>query len=233
MARLDQFRPGNGVADGSFSHGRSIRRSARIQDHPRSLIDRRHGGGRTGTISGMTALEVQLIRLERVAFQLNDILATKTIKLPPAAIEDLRVALREVLNRLTGQVDKFLAGEFDRDVAQMTSYANEASNVSTYEQFAALRVIVNFLFRIIGKQKYSADRRRTNDLLYTLRDINRELEGYFEQLRERRLYQDYLWLAENAVAPYSVRGLIPLKEPGFLVLADSPGLSFETAAPHR
>ena len=40
------------------------------------------------------------------------------------------------------------------------------------------------------------------------------------------------WLAENAVAPYSVRGLIPLKESGFLVLADSPGLSFETAAPH-
>lgn len=181
----------------------------------------------------MKALEVELSRLERVAFQLNDILATKTTKLPPAAIEDLRVALREVLNRLTGQVDKFLAGEFDRDVAQMTSYANEASDVSIYEQFAALRTIVNFLFRVIGKQKHSTGRRRRiNDLLSTLRGINRELEGYLEQLRERRLYQDYLWLAENAVAPYSVRGLIPLKEPGFLVLADSPGLSFETAAPH-
>ena len=215
-----------------FSHGRSIRRSARIQDHPRSLVDHRLGGGRPGKISDMTALEEELTRLQRVAFQLNDVLTTKTTKLPPAAIEDLRIALREALNRLVGQVDKFLAGEFDRDVALLASHANDASNASIYEQFTVLRVIANFLAGVISKQKHRASRRQINDLLSVLRGIDHELEGYLEQLQERRLYRDYLWLAENAVAPYSVRGLIPLKESGLLVLADSPGLSFETAAPH-
>ena len=180
----------------------------------------------------MSALEAELRRLERAASLLSDLLATKTTKLPPAAIEDLRIALQEVLNRLTGQVDKFLAGQFDRDVAQMTTNANSASNASIYDQLRILQAIADFLDRVIPKAGFKARSRRFRDLFSVLHDIDNELEGYLKQLQERRLYLDYLWLAENAVAPYSVRGLIPLTESGFLVLADSPGLSFETAAPH-
>jgi len=180
----------------------------------------------------MTSLEMELTRLERDVFQLSDILETKTTKLPPAAIEDLRIALREDLNRLTRQVDKFLAGEFDGTLAQLTSYANGAANASIYGQLGALRAIVGYLVRAIRTPKFKAGRRQTNALRSVVRGIGHELAGYLEQLQERRLYRDYLSLAGNAVAPYSVRGLIPLKESGFLVLADSPGLSFETAAPH-
>jgi hypothetical protein len=70
-----------------------------------------------------------------------------------------------------------------------------------------------------------------NNLQSLLRGISDELEGYLKQLLGRRLDSDYFWMAVPEVAPYSVGEIIPLKESGILILANSPGLSFETSAP--
>lgn len=162
--------------------------SARIQDHPRLVVDLRLGRGRPDTISGMTALEVELSRLERAASQLSELLATTTTKLPPAAIEDLRLALREVLNRLTGQVGKFLPGNFDRDVAQITTNANSASNASIYDQLLLLRSIADFLVMVITREDLRVRNRQVKGLVSVLHDIGDELEGCLKQLQERRLF---------------------------------------------
>lgn len=180
----------------------------------------------------MTALEEELEHLNTVVAQLNETLVTKTTKLPPAAIEDLYTSFREVLGRLALQVDKFRTGESDDAPAQPTVYTHRDSNASLYQQLGALQEIIYILYREVVTRQEKANRRPTNNLLSVLQGIGDELEGYLEQLLGRRLYRDYLWRAENAILPYSVRGLMPLKETGILVLADSPGLSFETAAPH-
>jgi hypothetical protein len=179
----------------------------------------------------MKLLKADLSRLERVAFQLHELLSTKTTKLPPAAIEDLQTSLREDLDRLIRQGDKFLKGRTSNAYSYLIANANEASNASIYQQLLTLQSFANFIARGITGRSWASPR-RINPLRSVLQSISDELTGYLRQLLERRLDRDYLWLAEDAVAPYSVRGVIPLKDSGILVLANSPGLSFETSAPH-
>ena len=61
------------------------------------------------------------------------------------------------------------------------------------------------------------------DLQASLRKMQEELSGYFDQLDERHLDDShYLSLAARAVEPYEPYTLIPLKDGGLLVFAELP-----------
>lgn len=188
----------------------------------------------------MATLTTEAERMASLAFRLNELLSTKSTKLPHAALEDLSNSLAEMIGRLSGPITDLTLKDSKNKLIPSSSLIdrlNLAANVTTRDELTIYDVIdvLRTLAHLLRETTLSSGRnnRRTAARLNTLlQDSNIELERYVQQLSERKLYQDYLWLAEGAAKPYSVHDFMPLKDKGLLILVDSPGLSFETSAPH-
>jgi hypothetical protein len=70
----------------------------------------------------MNSVEHELTRLELTAFHLEELLSTKTTKLPPAAMEDLQISLQEIAARLVGQALKLLKKSINKHNAEALSH---------------------------------------------------------------------------------------------------------------
>jgi hypothetical protein len=181
----------------------------------------------------LTFLRSYLGDLDDLVSRLAQLLSSKTTSLPPAAAEDLRTSIRSMTDRLVEQADTFLDGETDPNRAYLYRGidASKTAGTSVSEQLYSLSTVVSFLFRQIDSES-RARRPEVEELPAVLLAIRDELTKYLVQLQDRRLDQDYIELAVREIAPFSVHGVMPLKKSGFLVVVNSPGLSFETSAPN-